>query len=531
MRKLTPVFKPWVPEWFIRATIFIVVLPCLLLFGLSVANANAAVGYYGIEPADAQYSMIVFYAAVASYFALERRFFLFLPAKAYFITGTIIQLLSIYVCYSTRNLYVLFIFRFIQGMANCGTTSICITLIFSRLQSERAREIGYSIFYGMLLCSTPLSLLLTAHLIDSYNYNLLYKAIIFFYIPGAVCLFCIMNTVRLHKKIPLYQIDWASFVISATFLCLLGYIFIYGQQYYWFQDQRIVRSTVALLVLLAIYIFRQSRLKRPAHDFNILKYRNYVVGIFLVFVLYIARGSLNMTTSYFASALGMDPIHIAYVMLANIVGIIIGGLISSRMLIQHRKMRLILIYGFCLLLIFHVLMVFLFSTQADASSFIIPLICQGFGAGMLMAPLIVFTVSSVPAIMASTASGIGVLVRFLGFCSSIAMINFYQLYNKTNHINRFQERLTSLNPVAVERLSMYKKMFIAKGVPADQATKMANGLLSRTLDLQAQLRSAVDYYKMISSLLVVVILIIALIPYISRTIINLKSRQPAPASY
>src|SRR3954447_23383120 len=70
-----PVFKSWVPEWMIRAVIFIVVLPSMALFGLSTANGAAATGYYGIEPADVQYSMIVFYAAVASFFALERRFF------------------------------------------------------------------------------------------------------------------------------------------------------------------------------------------------------------------------------------------------------------------------------------------------------------------------------------------------------------------------------------------------------------------------------------------------------------------------
>ncbi|HWW42082.1 MAG TPA: hypothetical protein VNZ46_22365, partial [Pedobacter sp.] len=73
MSQVIPVFKPWVPDWLIKITIFLVILPCLLLFGLSTANAGAAAGFYGIEPADVQYSMIIFYAAVASFFALERR--------------------------------------------------------------------------------------------------------------------------------------------------------------------------------------------------------------------------------------------------------------------------------------------------------------------------------------------------------------------------------------------------------------------------------------------------------------------------
>jgi len=33
-----PVFKQWVPKWLISVTIFLVLLPGLLLFGLSTAS-------------------------------------------------------------------------------------------------------------------------------------------------------------------------------------------------------------------------------------------------------------------------------------------------------------------------------------------------------------------------------------------------------------------------------------------------------------------------------------------------------------
>ncbi|WP_449439040.1 hypothetical protein [Pedobacter steynii] len=124
-----------------------------------------------------------------------------------------------------------------------------------------------------------------------------------------------------------------------------------------------------------------------------------------------------------------------------------------------------------------------------------------------------------------------VFFRFMGFCSSIALINYYQLYNKTNHINRFQEHITSLNPVALEKLEIYKRALLAKGASTGQASKIAQGLLGKSIEIQAQLKSAIDYYKVISALLIVVILIIALIPYINRTIVNLKTKQPAPISY
>jgi DHA2 family multidrug resistance protein len=531
MSEVSPVFKIWVPQWMIRLTILLVILPCLLIFGLSTANAAAAAGYYGIEPADVQYSMIVFYAAIASFFALERRFFVYIATKEYLIVGMVIQVIAAYVCYRTHHLFILLIFRFVQGIANCGTTSICLTLIFSQLHTERSREIGYSIFYGLLLCITPISLLLTAPIVDAFDYNVLYKGIMFCYLPGAIILYCIMNKVRLTRKMPLHQLDWASFVIYAVSLCLIGYVLIYGQQYYWLQDIRILASVIFIVLLMGLYIFRQTSLKRPSQDMSVFKYRNYIIGAVLIFVLYIVRGALNVTSSYFATVIGMDPIHIAYVMMANIIGIVISVVISSRLMILKRSIRMTWLYGFILLLVFHLWMIYLFSAQADANSFILPLIVQGLGAGMLMTPVIVFAVSSVPQSLGNTASSIGVFFRFFGFCSSTAVINYFNLYNKSNHINRFQEQLSSINILAVDRLTLYKRMLMSRGVSDSQSAKIATGLLSKSVDIQAQIKANVDYYVFICCLLVAVILTIAVIPYISKTIINLKSKQPAPISY
>lgn len=526
-----PVFRSWVPVWLIRATIFLVIFPGLLLFGLSTASGPGAAGYYGIEPADVQYSMVIFYAAVAGFFALERRFFIFIATREYFILSILIQMGTAYICFHTRNLSVLFLFRFIQGMSNCMSTSICITLIFGSLHNERAREIGYSIFYCLLLCITPISTIITAPILDAFDYNVLYKFIIFAYIPGGILLLVIMNNVRLNKKMPLYQLDFYSFIIYSAILCLLGYTLVYGQQYYWLHDPRIVWSLSGTLVLTGLHIFRQLHLKRPYLSLEVFKYRNFSVGMGMIFILYIIRGALGITSIYFAVILGMDPIHIGYIMIANIVGIVLSVLISSRLIIMKRPIRLVWLYGFVLLLIFHAWMWFLFSTQADPSTFVIPLIIQGMGAGMLMTPIIVFAISSVPERLGSSASATGVFFRFSGFCASIALINYFQLQQKNNHINRFQEHLSGLNTIVSERLNLYAGAMTNKGMAPDQAAKAARGLLNRAVDNQAQLRAMMDYYLLISIVLIIVLLVVALFPKLNRTKIDLKSNQPAPASY
>jgi hypothetical protein len=148
-----------------------------------------------------------------------------------------------------------------------------------------------------------------------------------------------------------------------------------------------------------------------------------------------------------------------------------------------------------------------------------------------MAPIIVFMVSSVPAKLGTMASATGVFFRFTGFCSSIALINYFQLYRQSEHYNRFLDNITDANPLVVQKMTAYRQLLVSKGMAPANATRVANGLLNRSVAVQTQLRFAMDYYQMISWLILITILLIALYPYINRTIVNVRGSQPAPMSY
>ncbi len=55
------------------------------------------------------------------------------------------------------------------------TVNLSLTLMFTRLRSERAREVSFSVFFGLLLCAMPFNNLVTADLIDAYNFNVVIK--------------------------------------------------------------------------------------------------------------------------------------------------------------------------------------------------------------------------------------------------------------------------------------------------------------------------------------------------------------------
>src|SRR5690606_11758793 len=125
----------------------------------------------------------------------------------------------------------------------------------------------------------------------------------------------------------------------------------------------------------------------------------------------------------------------------------------------------------------------------------------------------------------------GVFFRYFGFCCSIAIINYYGLLKQRLHLDRFSQHITALDPVAVQKLASYKQAFLAKGMNSELASKLANAMLSKSMKVQSQLRYAMDYYELISWCILVIILLIAIYPYIIRTIVNVKANQPAPASF
>lgn len=514
--------------WLIRITMFLVILPSLALMFLPLSNVNAAAGYYGIEPADVQFTVLVYYAGYTAFFVLEKRFFSFLATKEYFFIFTILQIVLSLACYCTYNLLILCLLRFVQGMGLTSTANLGMSVIFNRLNNERGRAVSYSVYFGMLVCMIPFNNFITADLIDAYNFNIIYKAAAFAYLPGLILLGATMNNVRLNVKFPLYLLDWPSFLLFSCFLSSLGYLVVYGQEHYWLEGKDIVIAATAAVFTLFILIIRQTGLKRPYFKLEVFKYRNFILGAGVLFALYLCRFTLNFSSAIFSAAFGFDPAHVSYINLFNIAGMAIGAIISCALLVQHRPIRIIWIYGFIILLVFHIRMYFLLSLRGEPSVYYIPLFIHGLGVGLLISPTIIFMVSAVPPGMADTSAGLCLFTRCFGFNASIALINYFDLLNRGTHLNALKEQVTAINPLLKPGIIRQSKNLIAHGVSKRAATGAANRQLAKQIALNAQLRSAMDYYVLITCLIVFTLLVVAFIPYINRTVVSLKRNQPAP---
>lgn len=503
------IFKTGVSEWWIRITLFLVFLPNVVLFGISTTNIDAACGYYGIDPNGVQYSLIILYVTFVSYYPLEKRFSGFFQTRDYLILTILLEIIAALISFSTKNYAMLIFSRCLQGLTTCNIGSVCVALIFSRLSGDRMLKIGYSIIYGVLLCIFPFITFVTAPLFDAFNYNYINLLAACLLVPGIFLLSVIMNAGNLHPKVMMTDLDWPSALFLFLFLSAACFALVYGQQFNWLEDSRIYSTLLLLLLGFSLFVLRQYRREIPYLDLRIFRYRNYLIGFVLIQLLYLAKGAFNFTTSYFSGVLGMDPRHSGQLLLLNILGVVIGTLISSRM-IQQRSYRLTWIVGFSSLLCYYIWMQSLLVTFADAATFIVPLFLQGFGTGMLLASIVTFMIVSIPVEVGLSGITLGIMGRFMGTCASIALINNFQLYSLANHFNKFRSALHSL-PVF-----------------RDGSSAQAERLLVNHIGQQIQLRSAMDYYYFISCMLAFTLIFIAFVPLITNKKNNLDPVDNLP---
>lgn len=522
-------FKKWIPEWLVKIILFTILMPSMVLFFLPQANLNASAGHYGCEPKDMQFAVTLFYAGFVGFYALERRFFSFLATKEYFIIFNVLQILSCIVMYYSMELYVIFPLRFIQGMLFASSVNLSLSTIFSRIETEKAREISFSVFFGMLICTTPFNNIVTADLIDQFDYNFLYKIAVFSFMPGLMMILISMNYVRLQVKFPLYDLDWESFVLYSAIGILFGYLMVYGQQYYWFQDPDLRMVGYALLFFIFFFVYRQYNLKRPYINLNIFKFRNFKVGCLVLFIMYICRFASGITNNYFGLVLKFDPRHISYINIFNLIGLICGVIFSCALLLQKRNIRFIWGTGFFFLLIFHVSMYFLFNISANETYYFAPLFTQGLGVGMIMVPTIIYMIASVDIKIGASAAAIALAVRYLGFTVSIALINYFSLFSKGQHYNRFQDNITYANSVYQEEVTKYANKLSSRGMLPSLTEKASQKLVVVDVNQQTSLRYAMDYYEMMAWVTLAMIVLVICTPYINKTIVYIKSKTLVPA--
>lgn len=505
-----PLFKPWVPNWLAILTIFTILFPSLVIFALYYNSTLAIAEYYSMDAMDIQYSVVVMYATVISYLALDSHLVKCFRVVNYTLVGIFINTVTCFICAITTDGEMFMLCRFIQGAVCAFLCNICMILSFTRFQASKARVLGYTIFYGCLMVCVPFSAIFANFILNFFGVESVFYGFILFQIPGFILLFLTMNNRYITRKFPLSQVDWTGFLIYTAIVSIVGYILVYGQQFEWLESERIRNLILILLIITPVYVLSSLQKKRPLIQLRLFKNGKYRQALLLLTIFYISKGTTFFTYVYMQDVLGIDSVSMIKIWAVNIIGLLVGIFSASYLLLKGIRPRTIIKIGFLFLLIFHVQMFFLFAMSANREQYILPLFIQGIGTGSLFVPLIMNMVMSVPKKQAGLVAFLGIGARYLGFCLAIALINFFQLYGTNRNYMDMASTYTQSNEIVAKAREDAVNAYIGMGFrPTEAAAKVQKDLTS-AMKKEASIRAYMNYYSFIFVMILVLLIYLSL---------------------
>lgn len=517
-----PLFKSWVPERLAGLIILSILMTCLFSFAFYSSPATI-MGFYGVEPTDVQYAMVVIYGSTVAFLALDFRIVKYFSSRKYLLAALAVNTVCSLVCFHFRNWTLFISCQFAQGITCALMSGIVLSLTFARLHSTRVRVIGYTILYAGIQISVPLYSIYSSAVLNIFDFNWLFYGLNILLIILAMVVLITMNAeARFHKKVPLYQVDWIGYLFYTVFILTLGYTLIYGRQLGWLDSQLIVSLLLSDLLILVLFILRELRIKRPLINLRIFKAPNFVIGLILLFIFYIFKGSTGLTYGYLETILGTDPLNTIPVWISVITGTLISMFVTARFILMGANLIRMIIIGFAIMASYYVYMLLYVSVQGSTTDFILPMFIYGVSTGVLFVPIVSFTTSAAPPKIAFNASLIGIFARFTGFTSSLALNNEIQLFTRSSVREKVRETLSETNPQLPLTLQDIRHTYLNAGNDLYVAKGAADGYFNSLVKEQILARSIRDYYDLMLIGIVCVILALLFLPGIKDVVLKLR---------
>jgi DHA2 family multidrug resistance protein len=525
-------FKNWITDWqwALRIALFLILLSSLMQFGMFSLTQNYMIAYLGAQPEDISFALLLTYAGIISILPIQFRFLRYFEMRTYLLTNIILAILINCLCVNCQDINMFFVFRFLQGILVGNTAACALILIFTRLRSECAQAIGSAVFYGAILANTVLIGLVGAIVVNSADWKVTYYYLMGFQVLTVVIILLSFRSSSGHKPHPLYQIDWAGFIVFSCAAIAFAYTMIYGSKYYWFADKRILLSASITFSCVSLFIYRQSIIKRPLIHIKAFKYPNFIIGLCLLAIYYGSKDSINLVYNYVGGVLKWSTLQIISLALCNIAGMVGTLIISTQLTLAKRhSTKRFLVMGFLIMAGYNAWIYFTMTPDLSFMDLLFPVILQGVASGLLFVPIIILTISSLPTETGTTGLVVAAYARFTASLNSFSGFYNLQLYFNQHYKEGFLGYLTPENFITAERLKNYQGVYTSKGFSANQAAALANVTLNQNLLQQTQLLTNRAVFISIALLLLAVAMLILMIPAMNKTLLHWNRRMVVPS--
>jgi DHA2 family multidrug resistance protein len=417
-----------------------------------------------------------------------------LGRRNYYIGSIIAFTFFSFMCGQASNIWMLVIFRFLQGIGGGALLSVSQVIVFELFPKEKQNVasalFGVGVFVGPTIGPT-----LGGYITEYYDWPWIFYINVPIGIVAASICYALLKEPEV--KVKAGKIDWTGIMLLAVGIGSLQTVLERGETDDWFEAGYIVFLSVTAFFGLLLFIWWELNTPAPVVNLRVLKSRNLSLAAILTFISGVGLFSSVFLTPVFAQRLlNFTPTQTGLLLLPGAV-LAIGGLIISARLLQRGISPLVMISGGMVMFIIFSWQMSGYNLDVNAGSLTTTLIWRGVGLAIITVPLSVLAVSALSPADFAQGAALNNMMRQLGGSFGLAMVNTYLANRNAVHRADLVANITADNPLAVKRLADYTQFFISKGAGAGEAHNKALRLMDANVIRQTSVLSFNDAYLLI----------------------------------
>ena len=327
MKELEAPVRQWVPDWLGLISIFIVILPVTMLNGSYTGSMLEVSNTLGTNSEDITMGYYAASAGMAIAYPIIPKVLAAFSVKSLLLIDLVLQFFLSWVCARTQNADILIVCSFAVGFLKGFLMLWFIRYAQKIFSPKNVRSEFYSYFYPLVYGGGQASMLVTALLAYHYNWKYMY-----YFMMVLILISILFVIICFRHNRPIKAVAWSDlhiremFVISAGLLMLM-YVINYGKVLDWMASGKICIYIVIAPMLIALFIWYQSRLENPYVSLAPLFQPKAIVGYFYMMLVMFFSTSTTLLTNYLTVILKVDTTHTYSLYIYLLPGYVVGAFI------------------------------------------------------------------------------------------------------------------------------------------------------------------------------------------------------------
>jgi DHA2 family multidrug resistance protein len=260
-----------------------------------------------------------------------------------------------------------------------------------------------------------------------------------------------------------------------------------GQRDAWFASPAIVALLLVAATALPLFGWHQHRAgnRRRLITFASLRHRGMGVGVALSFLAGLMLvGGVYVLPQFFLRIVGCDAVTTGWLLSIDAIAVV-AGLLAAMAVFSRVLTRSTLTFSGLLFTVSMLLLAARITSATPVEAFWLPLALHGFGVGLALPPIGIFSFRAIGAHHAHNAEGRAwhYTARQLGATVAVVVAVWMLDTRATVHSARLAEHVTATNPLVASTVSTLGRGLASHGLPpavgADAARLVLGHLVAR----------------------------------------------------